>query len=439
LELFKSFDKEPIASASLGQVHRAVTHSGQIVAVKIRHLNVEKVAKADLRTIWRILQLVKRFVNTKGLDNYYHEIKIMIMEELNFEKESEYIKTISANFKDNDDIIFPEVIDELSTSKVLTLSYLKGVKITDIKSLESFGLDRALIAEKLLTAYCQMIFVDGIYHADPHPGNLLIQEDGKIVFLDFGAVGHLSASMRNGLGSFLEAIIKGDEEQLLKSLKVMGFLRIGTEESAIAAKVIEHFHQKFQEEIRLSDFSLSSIKIDTSKGFEQLSDLKQMNVGIRELSRAFYIPREWVLLERAALLLAGICTHLDPHMNPTTTIRPYLEEFVLGKERDWSQMLFDLTREKVLAFLSLPRLFDKFVKQVTTDKITVKVEGVSSSARLIYLAIQQLTFAVMAAATAGAGIYLHHIEKYEFARYSFYSAAGFVVLIFIAMLRSGQK
>ena len=236
--------------------------------------------------------------------------------------------------------------------------------------------------------------------------------------------------------SVFEAIIKGDEEQLLRSLRDMGFLRVGTDQSEAAARVIEFFHRKFQDEIRLESFSLSSVKIDTSKGLEQLADLKQMNVGLRELSDAFHMPREWVLLERAALLLTGLCTHLDPQMNPADTIRPYLEEFVLGKDRDWSEMLFDVTREKILAFLSLPTLLEKVVNRSLAGKISFRVEGISPAADLLYSATHQLIFALCGIASGATGIYFHHCGRKDLAEYAVYTAGGFGLLVLLSMIRA---
>lgn len=436
LEVFSEFDEIPEASASLGQVHRAKTHDGQVVAVKVQHLGVEAMTKADLKTIWRIMNLVRRFFKTRGLDNYYHEIKTMILEELDFEKEASNIEQIASNFEDNDAVMFPRVLSELSTRRVLTLSYIEGDKITDTAALEAAGLDPRKIAKNLITAYCQMIFVDGIYHADPHPGNVLVQQDGTIALLDFGAVGRLEPQMRKGISSFLEAIIKGDEDQLLRSLRDMGFLRVGSDQSEAAAHVIEHFHRKFQEEIRLESFSLSSIKVDTSKGFEHLADLRQMNIGLREISEAFHMPREWVLLERTALLLTGLCTHLDPEMNPADTIRPYLEEFVLGKDRDWSEMLFDVTREKILAFLSLPNLFEKLVNRSLAGKISFKIEGMGPAADLLYSGTHQMIYTLLAIASGGAALYFRHEGEADLMRYATYAAGGFGVLLLFSMFRA---
>jgi predicted unusual protein kinase regulating ubiquinone biosynthesis (AarF/ABC1/UbiB family) len=435
-EIFSSFEEQPIAAASLGQVHRATTRDGRKVAVKVQHLGVEDMARADLKTIWRIVRIVRRFFHTRGIENYYHEIRSMILDELDFRKEAEHIGRIAQNFEGNDKVGFPAVIGELSTARVLTLEFVEGIKITDRARLEQAGLDPAVVARDLITAYCQMIFVDGIYHADPHPGNILVEPGGRLVLLDFGAVGRLEPAMRRGISEMLEAIIKADEDQLLRSLREMGFLRVGSDQSEAAARVIEHFHRKFQEEIRLDGFSLSSIQIDTKKGLEQLADLGRMNVGLREISAAFHLPREWVLLERTALLLAGLCTHLDPLMNPADTIRPYLEEFVLGKDRDWSEMLFDLSREKLLAVLQLPGMVDKAISRTLAGKVGFTIHGLKPAAQLLYAAGHQLIFTALALGTAGAGIYFHHQGEARLARFAAWACGGCLALLFLSMLRA---
>ncbi|MBW2276956.1 MAG: AarF/ABC1/UbiB kinase family protein, partial [Deltaproteobacteria bacterium] len=435
-EVFATFDQEPLASASLGQVHSATTKDGQRVAVKVQHIGVESMARSDLKTIRRILKLVQWFFKTRGIDNYYHEIKAMILDELDFAKEAKHIERIAANFEGNDSVRFPAVIHELSTTRVLTLGYVEGIKVTDRKGLLDAGLDPTTVAKDLVTAYCQMIFVDGLYHADPHPGNILVQPDGTLILVDFGAVGTLSPAMRQGISSLLEAIIKGDEEQLLRSLRIMGFLRVGAAQSEAAARVIEHFHRKFQEEIRLNSFSLSSIQVDTRKGFEHLADLHEMNIGLREVSSAFHMPKEWVLLERTALLLTGLCTYLDPKMNPADTIRPYLEEFVLGKDRDWSEMLFDLSREKLMAVLQMPAQVEKFITRAISGQLTYNVKGFPSSARLLYAASHQLICALLSIAAGGAGVYFHHEGEAEIAHYCWYGAGGFIALLLISMFRA---
>jgi ubiquinone biosynthesis protein len=438
-ELFARFDPVPIASASLGQVHCAMTHEGQKVAVKIRHADVEVVSRADLRTIWRILQLVKRFVSVRGLDNYYYEISAMIQEELDFEKEARNIETISGFFTDRSEIGFPFVVKELSGKKVLTQQFVEGIKITDVDRLREAGIDPTQVATILLTSYCQMIFVDGTYHADPHPGNILVQPDGRIMLLDFGAVGVLREETRTGLGTMMEAIIKADEEQLLGALKQMGFLRIASDQTEAASRVIEHFHRKFQEEIRLKDFSFSSIQMDAARGLEHLADLREMNVGIRELSSAFHMPREWVLLERTVLQLTGICAVLDSGLNPAAIVRPYLEEFVLGKDTDWSEVLFDVTREKAMSFLSLPKVLERFVGHAVSGRLRIRTDGYRETGKLLYLGLQQLTFAVLCGTAAAAAMYLDHTGRTAWSEIAIRVSGGSLFLLVVTILRAGRQ
>jgi ubiquinone biosynthesis protein len=436
--LFAEFDETPIASASLGQVHEAVTRDGQRVAVKVQHVGVEQMAQSDLKTIRRIVDIIKHFVKIQGLDNFYQEIRSMIVEELDFTNEAAHIERIAGNFKNNDRVVFPRVVAELSTAHVLTMEFVEGFKITDVDRIRAAGLDPDEITRDLIRVYCQMIFIDGIYHADPHPGNILVQESGKLVFLDFGAVGHLSDKMRRGVNTFLEAIIKGNETQLITSLETMGFLRTGASESEseAATRVIEYFHRRFQEEIKLENFSLSSIKIDTQKGFESLADIRKMDIGIRELSGAFHVPKEWVLMERALLLLAGICTRLSPTTNPAAIIRPYLEEFVIGKDRDWSEMVFDLLQEKLLSFISLPAIIDKTLNRTLQGKVSFQIAGLSPGVERLYASMHQLILTLLTLGATGVGLFFYDRGDMWRAEWAGWGAGLFLGLLFLSVLKA---
>jgi ubiquinone biosynthesis protein len=436
LELFASIKETPIASASLGQVHRATMRDGRQVAVKVQHIGVEAMSHSDLKTIKRIVKIIGLFLKVRGMENFYSEIRSMILEELDFELEANHIEEIARHFIGNEKIIFPRVISEMSTSRVLTLDYVEGIKVTDRETLIEAGVDPSQVASDLVTAYCQMMFVDGVYHADPHPGNILVQSDGKIVFLDFGAIGHLSPVMRQGISSFLESIIKADENQLLQSLRTMGFLQTGSDESEAASRVIEHFHRKFQEEIKIDNFNMASVKMDTRRGLEALADLGHMNVGFRELSSAFHVPRQWVLLERTGLLLAGICTELDPDMKPADIIRPYLEEFVLGKDRDWSEMLFDMAREKVFAFMSLPGQIEKAITRTLAGRVSMRVEDIPPGVERLVATGHQLICCFFSIAASGIGLYFYDRGNLEIAQYAGYVVGGFGGLLLLSIIRA---
>src|SRR4051812_16533232 len=191
-ELFASFEQRPIASASIGQVHLARLHDGSKVAVKVQYPDIDEIVRRDLNTLRRIFGIVEWFIPYQGLEDLYREIRAIVMDELDYKLEAESAARIAANFEGRTDVAFPRVVSELSTERVLVTHFESGVKITDKIGTKHLGLERGQLARQVVEIYCQQIFTDGIYHADPHPGNLLVRplEGGapQIVFLDFGAV-----------------------------------------------------------------------------------------------------------------------------------------------------------------------------------------------------------------------------------------------------------
>ncbi|HEX9298307.1 MAG TPA: AarF/ABC1/UbiB kinase family protein, partial [Polyangiaceae bacterium] len=254
-QIFRRFDRRPLASASLGQVHEAYLPDGTRVAVKVQHRDIDEITRLDLKTIRRIMAIVQFFVPVRGLDGYYLQVRQMIAEELDFQREAKNIERIANNFKNDPEVVFPRVIPELSTRQVLTATFVEGVKVGDTAAIDAAAIDRKRLARKIVRTYCQMMFVDGLYHADPHPGNMLARVDGSLILLDFGAVAELSPSMREGIPEFLEGVLRRDTNRLIRALKKMGFLARG-DDGEVSEKVIEYFHRRFQEEVRLDSFNL---------------------------------------------------------------------------------------------------------------------------------------------------------------------------------------
>ena len=400
-ELFAAFDREPIASASLAQVHGATLHDGRRVAVKVQHADIDELVRLDLRAIRRILRLVQLFTRVRGLESYHSEVREMILEELDFATEAEHIETIAGHFPGDPMVRFPTVVRELSTRRVLTTEFVDGVKVTDLGVLEARGIDRAALAQRILTAYCQMIFTDGVYHADPHPGNILVHPDGGIVFVDFGAVGVLSPQMKEGIVTFLEGVIRRDAAKITAALRRMGFVARDPSADDVAERVIEYFQRRFLEQVTIESWSLRDVQVDVKTKLEAMADLKKLDVSFRELTRTFQVPREWVLLERTLLLLLGLCTHLDPAMNPMRTIQPYLEAYVLGRKEEWVAMARTALKDMALSALTIPEGVNRLIARTNRGDLEIRVEGLRESARLVYAAAHQLIFGLLA---TGAGI-----------------------------------
>jgi ubiquinone biosynthesis protein len=392
-----SLDRVPIASASLGQVHAARLTDGRRVCLKVQHSDIDRIVRLDLATIRRIMHIVQWFVPVQGLDAYYHQIKELLSQELDFVLEADNIERIAKNFANESQVVFPEPIRDLCTKRVLTTTFVEGVKIADLEALDAIGVDKRDVARRLVRLYCQMIFVDGVYHADPHPGNLLVQADGKIVLLDFGAVAELGRGMREGITEFLEGVLRRDTDRLVKSMRKMGFIS-RTADEGVTEKIIEYFHRRFQEEVRLESFNLKDIRIDPQRGLENLLDLRRMNIGLRELSGSFHIPRDWVLLERTLLLVYGSCSLLDPDLNPVAIVQPYLTEYVLGS-RDFTQIAVEAVRDMAMSAMTLPEDMRRYLTRANRGELELRVRGLQEGALVVYAAARQMIYTAIGLVT----------------------------------------
>ena len=432
-DLFDDFDRMPMASASIGQVHIAKLQTGEKVAVKVQYPDIEEIVRSDLKTMRRIFRIVEWFLPYQGLDEVHNEISSMILEELDFRIEATNIDRVAENFLDRKDVAFPRVVSEFSTERVITTHFEEGVRIGDLAALDARGYDREQLARMVVELYCQQIFTDGVYHADPHPGNLLVRADAQnqlqIVFLDFGAVAEVSPQMRHGIVELIQGGISGDTERIVRAMKDMGFVARGAD-TEVFERVIEYFHQQFQDNIQLDSFNLKDIKFDPEKSLENLADLRRMDISLRELSSNFHVPKEWILLERTLLLLMGLCTALDPKMNPITVIRPYLEKFVLGDEGDWSAFVVDTGKDLAMAAFALPGEMRKFMQSARQGEMQVKFKNLDRSTRLVYRLGQQAIYVGIGIAAASIAVVYEGRGELERASYAWWTvkvSAAFAV------------
>jgi predicted unusual protein kinase regulating ubiquinone biosynthesis (AarF/ABC1/UbiB family) len=442
-ELFATFEERPIASASIGQVHRATLPTGEQVAVKVQYPDIEEIVAIDLRALRRIFGVISWFVPYRGMESLYREIRAMVLQELDFRGEADNVERIASAFTNRSGVGFPKVHRELSTARILTTEWIDGVKVSDRAKLNLLGVDRSRLARAVVTAYCQQIFSDGVYHADPHPGNILVRKDAatgevSIVFIDFGAVAEVSPKMRRGIVDLIQAGIARDTPRVVQSMKDMGFIARGAD-PAIFDKVIDFMHQKFQDEVQLESFSLKDVKFDPQKSIENLADLRRMDVSIRDLADHFHVPKEWILLERTVLLLMGLCTDLDPGLNPVTVIRPYLEEFVLGKDRDWSSFVIDSTKDVAATVFALPAEVRKFVQKAHRGELEVRFRGIEEHARLIYSLGHQIIFAALGIAAGAFGVAFDGRHEAHAAKLAFWAAGFFALLLGLSILTTRAR
>lgn len=452
LEVFAEFAPIPVASASIGQVHRARTHHGDAVAVKVQYPDIDEIVRLDLRALGRIFGLLHWLAPEHGMQAVFAEIRSMVLAELDFVLEAQNLKRIAANFAADPararqsplPVGFPEVLGSLSTSRVLTTRWIDGIKVSKSTCLDDLGLERNALARTIVTAYCQQIFQDGVYHADPHPGNLLVvppqdeTSQSTLVFLDFGAVAELSPRMRRGIIEVLQAALTRDTPRLIAAMKDMGFIARGADPD-IFERVVDFFHDKLQAEVKLDSFSLRDIKLRPEMKFEVLSDLRRLNVSLRDLLQHFHVPKEWILFERTLLLLLGLCTELAPQLEPMQVIRPYLEEFVLGKDRDLSRFLVETTRDVLGTALALPGDLRRFLMRAQRGQLEIRFRGIDEGARLLYTLGHQVIYAACGITAFAASLVLEGRGELARANLALYACGFFSVCLVFSVFTTRAR
>jgi ubiquinone biosynthesis protein len=308
-ELFTEFEDQAFASASIGQVHRARLHDGRRVVVKVLHHHIENKIATDLDIIMALADLGEKY--SAELRNYRpravaHEFRRTLLRELDFRRELRNIQEFIHNFRGDATVRFPTPHPNLSSRRVLTLDYLDGIRIADTCRLKSEGHDLRAIAQRGANLVLNMIFRDGFYHADPHPGNLLVLADGSIGVLDCGMVGRIDDSLRDAFITMLLAAITHDTGQLTDRLLRMAHVPPDLDRDAFEAEIHD----------LLADYGTQSLnEFDVSGALTSLIDI------VRRYH--LFLPANLALLLKALLVLEGTSRQLDRSFSLAEMIQPY--------------------------------------------------------------------------------------------------------------------
>jgi predicted unusual protein kinase regulating ubiquinone biosynthesis (AarF/ABC1/UbiB family) len=356
--VFKSFNEVPIASASLGQVHRACLRDGDCIVVKVQYPGIDEVIAADMRTIKVIMRLLRMLYSKVNLDVIYAEFSRIVMEELDYLKEGKNAEAFGRNFVNDQRIKFPVVYWPFTTSKVLTLEYLEGIKITDFASIDREGIDRKEIARILAGAYSRMFFVDGFFHGDPHPGNIFVRPGPELVLVDFGMVDRISERQKEGLRRAFTAIVDRDGLGLVRALVDMGFMPLIQDIRPLVA-LVDRLLLKYR------DMSLSEFKaMDIDEIGDDILEALQISPSIQ-------IPNDFILFGRVIGMLNGLGSQLDPDTNLIEIAAPFAKQFIQS-EATRPQTVMKQARDTAWSLVRLPRLLEDFL--VTTSRGETQVE-----------------------------------------------------------------
>ncbi|QCW03227.1 AarF/ABC1/UbiB kinase family protein [Natrinema pallidum] len=431
-ERFAAFDTEPISGASLGQVYRARldreseharTHTsgegGHAVAVKIRRPDIEDLVRADLRVIKWSLPLLLYFVDDArsfSLENLAEEFSKTIREEMDYEREAAMLTEIQSNFADDDGLVIPDVVESHSGPRVLTMEYIEGTKINDVDELERRGIDRTRVATDLQRAYLQMIIDDGVFHADPHPGNLAVTDDGRIVFYDFGMSGRVDPFVQDKIVDFYIAVANQDIDGILDALVEIGTLSPDADRG-VMAEVME-------------------IAIQDARG----EDIEQYRVNqiVGQIEDSIYefplrLPKNLALILRVATVVEGVCVTLDEDFDFISTATEYLTE--QGYREESIRNYIDETgRQLRRSGESLTRLAPKTERaldRLDRDDLFVRI-GVEDEQNVFDKLAKRLVYGMLLTMSLFSMGVLYALE----APRASVVAAGFSVIVVIQLYRS---
>jgi predicted unusual protein kinase regulating ubiquinone biosynthesis (AarF/ABC1/UbiB family) len=387
------FDPVPLASASLGQVHRARLLSGDAVVVKIQRPGIEKLIEVDLRALQTVVGWLKRFraiAQRADLDALLAEFSRTLWDEIDYLKEAENAQRFAAMFAEDESVRIPKVYQSHTTRRVLTLEDVYFIKITDYAAIEAAGIDRADVAARLFRTYLRQIFVEGTFHADPHPGNLFVQpSDGgwRLTFVDFGMVGHLPAETRGGLRELAIGIGTQDPDRVMRAFQQLGMLLPGADLTRI----------REAEEVLFARMWGMSVR-DLIRAHPR--QMRQIAREFRDLiyEMPFQVPSDLLFLGRCLGILSGLCTGLNPDFNLFEGLAPFARG-LLEEERGpaWEAAL-DWLLEQAGLLGGFPRRIDATLRRIERGELEVRASAskdLQAQLRSLTLAVERLVGAIL--------------------------------------------
>ncbi|MCF4966527.1 ABC1 kinase family protein [Nostoc sp. CMAA1605] len=367
-ELFQSFEPIPLAAASLGQVHKAVLHSGEAVVVKVQRPGLKTLFEIDLQ----ILKGIARYFQNhpkwgRGRDwmGIYEECCRILWEEIDYLNEGRNADAFRRNFRGYDWVKVPKVYWRYTSPRVVTLEYLPGIKISQYEALEAAGIDRKSVARQGAQAYLMQLLNDGFFHADPHPGNIAVSPDGALIFYDFGMMGRIKSNVREGLMETLFGIAQKDGDRVVQSLVNLGAIA-PVDDMGPVRRSVQYMLDNFMD-----------------KPFEAQS-VSAISDDLYEIAynQPFRFPATFTFVMRAFSTLEGVGKGLDPEFNFMEVAQPYAMQLMTNMNgADSNSFLNELSRQAVqvsTTAFGLPRRLEDTLEKLERGDMRLRVRSIET-------------------------------------------------------------
>jgi len=432
-EHFLEIDEKPMATASIAQVYRAVLKDGSPVILKIKKPNVQAVIEDDLLLIKDLEKLVSSYSEIGERLNLKQAISTFeksLLEEISLINEKENILQFARNFKNDPLTYVPKVYEELSNNNVLCMEFIDGIKVTDLSGLQNHRLDPVKISEVGLRLFVSQILDYGFFHADPHAGNILVKKDGRVVFIDFGAVGKIQPNDKEILEELIVSFVAKNTRKIVRSLKKMAIKYEIPDERKLEAdvqEIINYIHSSSLQDIDVQDI------INTMK------DVLQEN--------RLYMPGYFYLLFKGISLIEGVGRNINPDLDVVKSLHPYTKKILARKINP--KNLLKSGMDRMMDFTDsvdeIPRELRSVLQKLDENKFTVssEIKNMDAIGRLIKSSVTNIILAIVLGANIIATAVVMVSERGpKVGEMSVIALVGFifsVFLVLVLLLRVNRK
>ena len=420
---FADFNPAPLAAASLAQVHRATMRDGRAVVVKVQRPDIRELIVGDLEALGEIAHFLDQHTELGRryeFDNMLVNLRKSLLRELDFSIEANNLRTIGQNLAEFEEIVVPEPIDDFSTTRVLTMEYISGKKITALNPLRLLEIDGGLLAEELFGAYLKQFLVDGLFHADPHPGNVFLTDDDRIALLDLGMVGRVTRTFQDNLLRLMLAISEGRGETAAEAAIKMGEPKEGFDRETFKRRITDLVAEH-------GDAVLSK------------HDAGKVTLEIARVSADcwFRLPPEFTMIAKALLNLDRVVYTVDPNFNPNLIIRERANEILnqnIMKTIAPTNLLAGVVDLKEFAE-KFPNRVNRILDAVGNNELRFKVDAIDEKVVLegLQKVANRITLGLIVAALIVGAAMLMRVET----SFRIFGYPGLAMIFFLVAAAAG--
>ena len=398
--LYQEFEQIPLACASLGQVHRARLHTGEEVVVKVQRPGLERLFNLDFEVLHQLVRFAKRYfpwTQKYDLETIYQEFFELLYQEIDYIHEGKNADRFRENFANYANIVAPQVYWRYTTKRVLTMEYLPGIKISDRASLEACNINPDKIIQLGICCFLKQLLEDGFFQSDPHPGNMAVDMDGRLIFYDFGTMAELKSVNKEQMVKTFFAVLRKDTEEVVEALMYMGLIEPLADMSPVK-RIVAFILDRFRDRpVDVKEFEILSSEIYMM--FEQ---------------QPFRLPAQMTFVIKSLTTLDGIARALDPNYNLLAASQPFVRSIVVSNRQQGSlvkslaKQARDLLKTRWRQPSRTEVLLGRFESRLEQGELQLRVRSLESERTLkrIHLALKSLIYACLTGFMLLAGIML---------------------------------